>query len=79
MQTTKAQINLRICAVSELALESMIAKPSTNQKQNSTVGHAYADPDNSNGAGGGGGGGWGGLGGLLLEGSSYQFFLLGNK
>ena len=32
MQTTKAQISLRICTVHQLALESMIAEPATCEK-----------------------------------------------
>ena len=38
-------------------------------KNKNPIGHACADPDNSNGGGGGGGGVE-----LLLEGGSYQFF-----
>ena len=33
MQTTKAQISLRICTVHQLALESMIAEPATCKKK----------------------------------------------
>ena len=49
---------------SQLALESMIAKPlhaKKKRKENSTGRHVCAEPDN-------------GVGGLLLKGSSYQFF-----
>ena len=75
MQTTKAQI-------SQLSLESTIAKPNTcKKKKKNPVRHACADPDNSNGGGGeeGGGGKGGGGGRITSRGRFVPVFLLGNK
>ena len=76
MQTIKAQISQRTCAVLpiNLSLESMIAKPATCKKKSCQT-CVPADPDNSNGGGGGGGG----EGRIASRGWFVPVFLLGNK